>query len=118
MNRIAVVLLADTDTAGDMGRMANALTTVQEAREAGDDVHLIFDGAGTKWVGVLAALDHKHHETFASVREAITGVCTYCAKAYGVADQVEAAGLPLTSEYEGHPSLRSLASDGFQVITF
>ena len=118
MSKIAVVLLADTDTPGDMGRMANALITVKEAREAGDDVRLIFDGAGTKWVGVLAAADHKYHESFTSVREAIAGVCAYCAKAYGVADRVEAAGLPLTSEYEGHPSLRSLVSEGFQIITF
>jgi hypothetical protein len=54
MAKIAVILLADADRPEGMGRMANALTTAQEAKEAGDDVRLILDGAGTKWAGELA----------------------------------------------------------------
>lgn len=29
--------------------MANALTTAKEAKEAGDQIRVVLDGAGTKW---------------------------------------------------------------------
>lgn len=117
-NKTAIVLLADVTTPEGMGRMANALITALEFHQAGDPVRLIFDGAGTKWIGQLAKPDHKYHELFESVRGIIAGVCRYCAGAYKVADEVSAAGLPLTDEFQGHPSLRSLVADGYQVITF
>ena len=47
MPKLAVVLLAATDTPEAMGRMANALTTAKEFHDAGDDVKVTFDGAGT-----------------------------------------------------------------------
>jgi len=61
MPKIAVTLLAGTDTLEATGRMANALTLVQESKEAGDQVRLVLDGAGTKWAGELASQDHKYH---------------------------------------------------------
>ena len=36
MVRIGVVVIADNETHGDLGRVVNALLTVREAREAGD----------------------------------------------------------------------------------
>lgn len=51
MTKVAIVVMADTETHGDLGRIANALTTTkefEEAGEAGDEVTVIFDGAGTK----------------------------------------------------------------------
>ncbi|MDZ4783274.1 MAG: hypothetical protein SGJ19_23755 [Planctomycetia bacterium] len=116
--KIAIVLLADISTGGDMGRMANALTTALEFKQAGDQVKLIFDGAATKWIGQLAKPEHKYHGLFESVRGSVSGVCRYCATAYGVADEVRACGLTLTDEYQGHPSLRSLVAAGYQIITF
>lgn len=41
MPKIAVILLAGTDTLEATGRMANALTLVQESKEAGDQVRLV-----------------------------------------------------------------------------
>lgn len=46
MIKVAIVVLADTETHGDMARVSNALRAVQEFKENGDDVKLIFDGAG------------------------------------------------------------------------
>jgi len=48
MAKAAIVLLADNETPDGTGRMANALTTAREFAEAGDDVRIIFDGAGVK----------------------------------------------------------------------
>ena len=118
MPEVAIVLLAGTDTPGDTGRMVNALTTAKEMGEAGDDVTVVLDGAGTRWVAELAGAEHRYSPLFEDVKPRIAGACAYCSSAYGVKDEVEAAGVPLLSEYADHPSLRTLITDGYEVITF
>lgn len=116
--KLAVVIFADTESHGDLGRAVNALITAREGIESGDEVKIIFDGAGTGWPGVLNDPAHPTHPLFESVRDHITGACMYCAKAFGNTESVQAAGIPLLDEYKQHPSLRSLVDQGFQVITF
>lgn len=118
MTKVAIVLLADTENLGDMGRMANALSAVKDLKEGGDEVRLIFDGAGVKWVGELSNSEHKYHEAFQAVQDKIAGVCKYCAGAFRVSEQIERSGVPFAAEYNGHPSFRRLVNDGYQVITF
>lgn len=117
MSKIAVLLLADTETPENTGRLANALTLTKEAKEAGDEVHLIHDGAGTKWVAALADEQHKYHRLYEDVKDT-AGACVYCARAYGVKEAVEAAGVEMLDEYKGHPSIRQLIVDGFEVVSF
>lgn len=78
----------------------------------------MFDGAGTKWVGALAREGHPLHRQFVAVKATIDGACRYCARAFGATEAVQAAGVPLLGEYEGHPSIRKLVAQGYQVITF
>ena len=79
---------------------------------------LIFDGAATRWVGELSRSDHKYHAAFQQIRYRLRAVCSYCANAYGVADQIRAAGLPLSNEFRGHPSIRTLVNAGYTVLSF
>ncbi len=116
--KAAIVVLADTETAEDLGRVVNALEAVKEFKEAGDAVRLVFDGAGTKWIGTLGDPQHKYHTLYRAVRDKVSGVCGYCANAFGVAEQVRGAGAPFDDSYEGHPSFRRLLAEGYQVITF
>ena len=116
--KAAIVVLADTDTHEALGRVVNALEAVKEFKDHGDDVQLIFDGAGAKWVVELSRPDHKLHGLYAAVRDKVSGVCEYCAGAFGVKDEVVACGAPLAGDFEGHPSFRQLVSRGYQVITF
>jgi hypothetical protein len=116
--KAAIILFADTDRPEGLGRLANALTSAREFIEAGDDVAVIFDGAGVRWIPDLAQPDHKYHGLFEEVRDAVTGACMYCSRAYGVKDGVESAGIAFLDEFRGHPSIRSLAASGHQVITF
>ena len=51
MAKAAIVVLADTETKEDLGRVANALTSAKEFKEEDHEVTVIFDGAGTKWIG-------------------------------------------------------------------
>ena len=118
MPKIAVLVLADTESPGDMGRVVNAMEVAKEFKEAGDPVQIVFDGAGTKWIKELTREDHDYKDLFESVRETISGACSYCAKAYGVREAVAANDIPLLDEFDEHPSVRKLVVAGYQVLTF
>lgn len=118
MEKAAVVLLAGTDGLEAMGRMANALTAVKEFKDAGDDVKLIFDGAGVNWINELANSEHRYHSLYKELQGQIAGICQYCAKAFGQTEAVEEQGLPYASENDGHPSFRNLVQQGYHVLNF
>ncbi len=118
MGKISVVILAGTEQHSDLARVLNGLELVREAKEAGDEVELVFDGAAVSWIPELNRPDHKLHKVFESVKDRVAGACEYCAGAFDVKDGVRAAGIDFLSEFEGHPSLRSRISEGFQIVTF
>ena len=118
MAKIAIVVMSDTVTHADNARVASALTTAYEFKEADEEVTLIFTGAGTKWVVELSEPDHRLHRAFDLVRDKVAGACKACAVSFGVREEVQASGVPLLTEYKGHQSLRRLVGEGFQVITF
>jgi hypothetical protein len=116
--KVAIVILADTETHADSARAANALTTAYEFKEAGDEVTLVFTGAGTKWARELSDPEHRLSRAFRLVKDEVAGACKACAVSFGVSEEVQASGVPLLTEYRGHQSLRKLVEDGYQVITF
>lgn len=118
MKKIAVIIFADTDTIEAMGRVSNAFMLIQEAAENKDDLKLIFEGAGAKWIKELENEGHKLHQLYKSIKPHITGVCSYCAQAFGAKSSVEQAGIKLISEYKQHPSIRNLVAENYEVITF
>jgi hypothetical protein len=118
MTKIAIVVFSDTNTMEAMGKVSNAFMLATEAIEAGDELKIIFEGAGTKWIGELEKEDHKLHGLYQSIKVNITGVCKFCAQVFVVKDEIEKAGVVLIDEYKSHPSLRNLFVDGFHVITF
>ena len=118
MNKAAIILFADAETSEGTGRMANALTTAKEFTDAGDESVLLFDGAGVRWIPPLADSDNEYHRLFEDVRGVIAGACVYCARAYAVRDEIEAAGIPFLDEFRGHPSIHRLVKEGYEIITF
>lgn len=117
MSKVAVVVFADSENHADMGRIANAMEMVNEFKDAGDEAKLIFDGAGVTWPGKLSQEDHPLKGTFDEVKPNVLGACSFCAKAFHSAEGVEKAGIPFLEDYKGHPSIRSLVKDGYQIIT-
>lgn len=59
MSKIALIIYADTETAQAMGRVSNAFIAALEAIEDKDDLKIIFEGAGTKWIPTL---ENEKHE--------------------------------------------------------
>ncbi len=116
--KIAVVILAHPQNKGALARAVNGFELAKEAAENGDEVRIIFDGAGTMWVPELGDENHRYHRLFLKVKPRITAVCSYCAKVFKVREQIEELDFPLVDEYEGHPSLRRLLAEGFELVTF
>jgi hypothetical protein len=87
-----------------VGRVANALVTAKEFKETGDEVAIVFDGAGTTWIGTLADPSHPYHDAFEQVRDRIAGACSYCAGRYGVKEQVEEAGIACSTSTSNTPA--------------
>lgn len=117
MTKIAIVVFSDTNTIEAMGKVSNGLMLALESIEHGDDLKIVFEGAGTKWIGEMEKEDHKLHDLYKSIKEHITGACSFCASAFGVKNQVVQAGIPLLSEFKDHPSLRNLIVEGYQIIS-
>ena len=118
MAKLALIIFADTETHEGLARAVNALETAIEAKENNDEVKIVFDGAGTKWIPELANKDHKAHILFDKVNDKVTGACEFCAGAFGVKEKIQELKFPLLNEYHKHPSLRSYVAQGYSVITF
>ena len=117
MTKAAILVLAGTETHADLGRITNALHAAKEFDDAGDDVNVVLDGAGTQWVAELAADDHDLNPLYESLSEHVS-VCEYCSGAFGVENEVAESDATAVSEFEGHPSVRDLVTDGYDVVTF
>lgn len=116
MNKIALVIFSKLEGSGNSA-IYRAMMFAQELQRAGDDVCIVFDGAGSVAAAKLAQPAHAMHALFESIRPWVRGVCRYCAKSYGVLDTLEAAALPLLTDDRGHASLRALLLEGRQIIT-
>jgi hypothetical protein len=117
MNKVALVIYSTLEGAGNSA-IYRALMFAQELARAGDDVAIVFDGAGSQVAAEMAQPGHRFHSLFASVRAQVRGVCRYCAKSYEVLDAIEPSGLPLLTDDRGHASLRALLLEGRQIITY
>jgi hypothetical protein len=117
-SKIAIFIYADTESYEGLGRVFNALVAAKELKAAGDTVAVIFDGAGTKWPAELANPAHKAHALFNEVRAQVRGACGFCATVFGAAEALPRAETRLLSEFEGHPSVRQLLGEGFQILNY
>jgi hypothetical protein len=116
MHRIALVVTSTLEGSG-LSAIYRAMMFAQELRDAGDDVCIVFDGAGSTAAALLADPAHRLHALFDDVRALVRGVCRHCAQSYGVLDSLRGAGLPLAAEHKGHASLRALLVEGRQIVT-
>ncbi len=125
MSKAAVIILSDPKTGSEesLGRLFNALAAVYDFKERGQDVQLLFQGAGTRWAGELVNPEHPAHALFQSVKDKVAGVSCGCADVFGARDGAAACGLDLIVENavpntSGLPSLARLTEEGYSVLTF
>jgi len=118
MEKVAIVVLAGTESHESLGRVVNAMELAKELQDHEDEVKIVFDGAGTEWIPELEDEGHDAHPLYNAVKGSIHGACKYCSKAFGVIKEVKDSDVDLLDEYDQHPSLRNFIVDGYEVVTF
>ena len=123
--KAAVVVLSDPQNGSEesLGRLFNALAAAYDFKQRGDDVTLLFQGAGTRWAGEVVREDHPAHELYRQVEDVVAGVSCGCADVFGATEDAERSGLDLIRDNPvpgttGLPSLRELVSNGYSILTF
>lgn len=123
--KYAIVVLSDPKNGSEesAGRAFNAFSTAYDFKRQGDDVAVLFQGTGTRWIGALTKKEHPFHALFESVKDKIAGVSCACADVFGAADEVKEAGYSVVKDNpvpgtRGLPSLRRLTQDGYTVLSF
>lgn len=118
--KYAIILQAGKESHEGMARAVHAFLYAKELKEHGHKVVLIFDGAGTEWVEELSKPEStsKIKPAYDAVRKlGMTEIiCDACAVAFQVKSKLSERKLPLTAEFEGHPSIAKWADKGYQLI--
>lgn len=118
MNKVAIVILADTKTEEGLGRAYNALMTAKEFRDAGDTTRIYLDGTGTRWPAEFSKQDHIAHALYEDVKGLVAGACGGCAAVFGATEGAQAEQIALLDEFGAGVSYRDMLQQGYQVLTF
>ena len=123
--KAAIVVLSDPKSGSEesLGRLFNALATTYDFKQRGDDVTLLFQGAGTRWAGEVVKEDHPAHQLYRAVEDKVAGVSCGCAEVFGATEEAERSGFDLIKDNavpgtSGLPSLRELVASGYSILTF
>jgi hypothetical protein len=123
--KAAIVVFSDpkSDSEESLGRVFNALAAAYDFKQQGDEVRILFQGAGTRWVGKLTQENHPAHGLFEAVKDQVAGVSCGCADVFGAAAEAEQGGFKLIQDNRvpntsGLPSLRTLVHEGYTILTF
>lgn len=119
MAKYAIMINADTDQ-NHVGACANGLEYALDLDDNGHDAEVYFDGAATKWIPKLdKTSDHPVLKYWEEARERglIAGACGFCSQSYGVADEVEAAGIDRIGGNDHGPHMGDLVDAGYEIIT-
>lgn len=119
--KTAVVIFSDpkTGTEEALGRVFNGLAAACDFKAAGEDVKIIFQGAGTRWIEQLQKPDHMLHALYTAVEDKIEGVSCGCVDAFGA----NASGFDLVTDNKvpgtsGLSSFVKLRKEGFNTLIF
>ncbi|MEE8511375.1 MAG: DsrE family protein [Acidiferrobacterales bacterium] len=123
--KAAIIVLSDPKSGSEeaLGRMFNALAAAYDFKQRGDEVTVLFHGAGTRWIGEVGNPEHPAHELFEQVKDRVAGASCGCADVFGATEDVEKSGFDLIKGNpvpgtSGLPSLQKLVADGYTVLTF
>lgn len=123
--KTAIVVFSDPKSGSDeaLGRLFNALFVAYELIEKGQDVAVIFQGAGTRWASEVVKLDHPSHDLYEAVKGKVVGVSGGCADVFGVTEQTEVVGAKLIREKQipgttGIIDLSAYLTDDWRLLTF
>ena len=123
--KTAIIIIADANANTDdtNGRAFNALTLALESKQQGDEVAIVFIGAGTRWPAALSKVSHPFHGLYNEVRDVVRGASCGCAAAFGATEGLQACGVSELKDFalpatHGLASVRPFLAEGFNTIVF
>ena len=123
--KAAIVVLSDPRSGAEeaLGRLFNALAAAYDFKQRGEGVSILFNGAGTRWIGEVSKSDHPAHSLFEEVKDKVAGVSCGCADVFGATEDAKKSGFDLIKENpvpgtRGLPSLQNLVAEGYTILTF
>lgn len=122
--KAAIIILSDPKAGEEaLGRVFNALAVAYDYKQHGDEVTVLFQGAGTRWVAELSKEDHPVHALFDMVKASVAGVSCGCADVFGATEEIEQSAFDFIKDNDvpgtaGLPSLYKLASEGYAIFSF
>ncbi|MDT7043594.1 DsrE family protein [Candidatus Nitronereus thalassa] len=123
--KVTVAIFSDPKNGSEeaLGRVFNGLASAYDFKQAGDEVSVVFQGAGTRWIGELTKKDHPAHELFEAVKDQVAGVSCGCADVFGGAEEAQKSGFDLIKNNpipgtSGLNSFRTAVAEGSTVLTF
>jgi hypothetical protein len=123
--KVTIAIFSDPKNGSEeaLGRVFNGLAAAYDFKQAGDDVSVVFQGAGTRWIGELTKKDHPAHDLFEAVKDQVAGVSCGCADVFGGSEEAQKSGLDLIKENpvpgtRGMASLWKYAAEGATILTF
>lgn len=125
MSKTAIVVFSDPKSGGEeaLGRLFNAMFLTLELKDKGQEVALIFQGAGARWPAEVVKPQHPAHALYAAVQDKVAGVCGGCADVFGATEGAKATGLPLVRDHQipgttGILDLSRYLDQGYRLATF
>ncbi len=123
--KAAIIILSDPNSNSDeaLGRAFNGLAAAYDFKQKGNEVTILFQGAGTRWNEYVIKEEHPLHALYQAVEDKVAGVSSGCADVFGARESANKNGFELVSGNavpgtSGLPSLQSLMSDGYSILTF
>lgn len=121
MKKIAIIVLQGIDCNDSVPRVRHALIYAKEIKVSCNDVLLIFDGEGTKWLKILTDENSQYqflNELFDNVKSlSITyKACDFCSTRKGVKEDLSKKNIQFLNEYDGHPDVGKLINEDYQII--
>ena len=121
----AVVILSDPNSGTEeaVARTYNGCAFAYDCKQHGDEVAIIFLGAGARWPKALEDSSHPAHKVYTGVKDNILGVSSECAVVFGAEADTRELGYKLLTDNalpdtSGLASIRNLIDDDYKVVTF
>ncbi len=121
--KAAILILSDPGTDEALGRMFNGLATAFDFKQRGDEVTILFQGAGTRWATEVTKPDHPANALFLAVEDKVAGASRACSLLFASPEDVEKSGFDLIDDNAvpgtaGLPSAHNLMAEGYTVLSF
>ena len=115
MSKVALVAFQ-----GEAMCFVHVLLNALDMQQRGMTVKIIIEGMAVTLPPELNKPEHTFHDLYVKTKEAglIEGVCKACSAKLGSLAEVQAQGLPLLEDMNGHPSLGRYLAEGYTIITF